>query len=61
MSRKIDHKIPEKNGWDLAIAEGEVQLKKWKSKVAKLIASIETFREAKKSGRSWPSHSGPHS
>lgn len=41
-------------GWDSAIEEAEKQLKKWRSKVVRLMASLETFREAKKEGIPWP-------
>jgi hypothetical protein len=53
MSRKIVRESEKKSGWDLAIAEGQAQLKEWKAKVARLVAAIETCREAKKNGLPW--------
>jgi hypothetical protein len=37
----------------LAIDEGQAQLKEWRSKVARLMAAIETCKEAKKNGLPW--------
>jgi hypothetical protein len=55
MSRQINNYEQNKlDGWDLAIAEGKKQLKVWRSKVARLMASIQTFEEAKNEGRPWP-------
>jgi len=53
MSRKIVHDLEKKSGWDLAIDEGQAQLKEWRSKVARLMAAIETCKEAKKNGLPW--------
>ena len=55
MSRQRNDEKPAKiQGWDAAIAEAEKQLKAWRSKVARLMASIQTFKEAKASGQPWP-------
>jgi len=57
MSRKIVHESEEIFGWDLAIAEGEAQLKQWKAKVCRLRAAIEVCKQAKKDGLPWAADS----
>lgn len=49
-TKKLEQKQHKVTGWDAAIQEGERQLKQWRSKVARLMASIQTFREAKEAG-----------
>jgi hypothetical protein len=46
--------------WDAAIAEAEIQLKKWRSKAVRLMVALQTFREAKKMGKPWPGNSERH-
>lgn len=61
MSRKIVQETPKKLGWDLAIAEGEAQLKEWKAKVSRLMAAIESCKEAKRNGLPWAGQSARQS
>lgn len=55
MSREKTQKITcSDTAWDFAINEAEKQLKQWRSKVARLMASLDTFKEAKRNGEPWP-------
>ncbi len=38
----------------MAISEAQIQLKRWRSKVARLMAAIHTFKENKAKGEPWP-------
>jgi hypothetical protein len=53
-TKNVSKEMAKAEGWDIAIAEGEKQLKMWRSKVARLMASIQTFKEAKAIGTPWP-------
>jgi predicted translin family RNA/ssDNA-binding protein len=54
LSSKIVQQIKKKeNGWDLAITEAEKQLASYRRKIARLLNSLNTFKEAKESGQPW--------
>ncbi|MBZ5521765.1 MAG: hypothetical protein LAP21_05950 [Acidobacteriia bacterium] len=55
MSRqKYKQNLSELQGWEMAIAQTEKQLRESRSKVARLMASLQTFKEGKISGKPWP-------